>query len=168
MLIPITIGLAIGLFLWWANDSAYDDWKPAIIIAPLVCLFIWALVSCSIGSGSSKYVVLTEEGRESQPIVSLKFGAATAGSFSLGSGSIENSPVYYYYTRSGQRLKLDWVKCEKSVLIEGDTRPSITTITYDRRAKNSGWLWGWLPIGDTIVSYEIHIPQGSVVQQFTP
>jgi hypothetical protein len=90
----------------------------------------------------------------------------TDGRFFLGSGYIDEEPVFSYITQEGNgSYKLRWVDADKSAVFEDETGPKIVVKEYKYVHDNFIAPFTILS-GNVSYEYEFHIPRGSVVNTF--
>jgi len=137
-----------------------------ILIGFMVCLFV-------LGAGCVSNHELSKE-QSTEHIVSLDFKSEVSGSFSLGSGSIDEEQYFYYYRQeSDGALTLQKSPTWRSRLYM-DSTPDTARIELTH------WKGGYLTCGndETIehckrwadmngwIIYNYHVPPGTVTKQF--
>jgi|GEM_PF-6582909 len=63
-----------------------------------------------------------------KPIFSIENVKSINGTFVLGTGRINQSIVYYYYTQEKEGLKLEYIDSDDVYIVESDRKPVIETI----------------------------------------
>lgn len=86
-------------------------------------------------------------------ILSLDRDTGVYGRFTMGSGTVEDKPVYYYYYQVRENTyKLGKVNCNDCYLIETDERtPSIWEVK--EKGKLEPYYNVYVPFGTVVVSY---------------
>ena len=97
-------------------------------------------------------------------IASLKDSSSIHGSFFLGCGGVSSRMYYVYYEgETSYRLKRVDVD-DATIYMDEDNRPYISKITKRSRYKNG---YGDISYGAfSIVTYEFHVPKGSIVTDY--
>jgi len=128
-----------------------------ILAAVLLSLFANLISSAWVGSESFY------DGTWS--IHQLTDSSQIEGSFFLGSGSIRQTPVYYFYAETGtDTYELHWVNASRTTIHESDSNPHIDYTGY--RSENA-WLNVFGAAGaDGQETYDIYVPKGSIVQNY--
>jgi len=112
---------------------------------------------------------ITEEVTYTQDIASLNQGDNLSGSFFLGSGSIDQTPYYFYF-----------VKCKDGSYIRNQVVASKTYI-HENENENPCLKWTvtrnevpkWLKTGisdvydDEASSYHLYVPANTIIKEFT-
>lgn len=96
---------------------------------------------------------------DDQNLKAISVSSNINGSFFLGSGSVDEESVYYYYAAQDGGFVLQNVPTDDALVIEDSSNPRIES--YTSVSKNSLWYFGQ---GDR--SYKIYIPAGSITNQF--
>lgn len=100
------------------------------------------------------------EGRSN--ILSLEDSSSTEGNFFLGSGSVKEKPVFWYYEDSGDYSTLEYQYAYKSRIIEGDIdQPHV-------KYYEEGVDWRWLYFAATGQPdyVEFHVPKDTIVTNY--
>jgi len=93
-------------------------------------------------------------------LASLADNQGTSGSFFLGSGSIDDEPVFYYYERNGDEYTLEHVNADEAVVIETTDDPRVEF--YSPVSNNEFWYIGGF--GESTVKF--YVPEGSVLNNY--
>ena len=114
------------------------------------------LVSANMSFGPS------EESYHDIGIVGLKDSALIHGEFALGSGIIDQRPSFMYYQVAGNGYQFKSVPASMTTIIEDENNKPFIRI-YDKT-----WytLVGHNKNGYKILSYEIHVPEETIIRQF--
>ena len=99
----------------------------------------------------------TEKVLQSNEIISLKDNSTYKGSFFLGSGSIKNEPMFFYYKKVGKGFKLESIPTRKAIIIYSIESPKVEQIKYISNSK-----WSINPR----IRYNIYIPSGTIKTNF--
>lgn len=95
----------------------------------------------------------------------LNTGSEIHGQFYLGSGQIDEKPVFrFLYEQADGGVKLSSVPASKTTVYEEDTAPRLTTYETQRHANGF-----WAPFGITAFksyAYEFRVPEGSVLKTY--
>jgi hypothetical protein len=99
----------------------------------------------------------------------LNTGSEVHGQFFLGSGRIDEDPVFsFLYEQADGGVKLSSVPADRSTVYEHETnndRPFLTT-TETHRAANQFWAPFTLSPRVSGYQYDFHIPEGSVLNSY--
>lgn len=149
-------------------------WLPASLFFTLMVFIIFLLISGCDPFGKYKRV---ESGSTYTEIYSIGLHNNVSGQFSLGCGSVESKPVYYYYRKKNGGYVLDRVNAEQCTIVETNSKkPSLKHVKY-KKVGEAGWykraVFGnnedfWRPCDDNerTVEYIIYIPVGSIMQNY--
>ena len=108
-------------------------------------LIVLGLVSFVIASSGCLEDLCGESRRT--PIISLTLNGKVEGTFFLGSGSIEDEPVYYFYKEKEGGLILDYVYATETIVIEtNDVEPVL--VEY----------------GCTFKQSKLYVPEGTIIR----
>lgn len=152
----------VGLITWLMIDDHEDIFFSGIIgfIGLLVIALIVLAVSTVTGavSGAQRYHPYSWD------VIAANDNSATTGRFGLFSGYIDSEfRYYYYYKDSSGGIRMNWVPADQTQIFE-DAPAGTGSIHTDN--PDSYWNeWGYVDADDP--KYEIHIPEGSVVQKYT-
>ena len=122
-------------------------------------------------------------------LYSLDRGSSISGSFVLGTGSIDTTPVYYCYIKDNGGYKLITINARNSIIYDDENNNPYVEASYYVRAPSNARMYEYIPenqnFGDTyfvmkndgddkLYSYtltdpvSIHIPNNSVKRAFNP
>lgn len=136
----------------------------------VLAVLIWIALSFFTLVAEDGKGVLTPADCDAE-LVAMSTGQNTTsnGSFFLGSGTF-NSEGYQTVTflkKSDGGVRLSEVRADEAVIFEDGG--AYMTCTQEVKSHKSDWMWPWA--GETTrygsLTYEFHVPEGSVVQQFT-
>ena len=83
----------------------------------------------------------------------------------LGSGRIDSKMYYYSYVMTNNGLIITKYPASKTYITEGETNPYVRTVEITCPLKITGYLL--YEFEHTRVGrYEMHVPQGTIVQEF--
>jgi hypothetical protein len=122
VLIAGIIGAIISIAMFWNHP-----WVDAVdrigdfVICTLVFGLVGCLVAVFIGSEFEQKSVVSS----SQEIVALKDNSQLGGSFFLGTGSVDEEPVYFYMAREEGGVIQKTIDVDKVVIVEGSENPRI-------------------------------------------
>lgn len=97
------------------------------------------------------------------PIVAIADGSSTSGSFFLFSGSMDETPKYFFYRQDSPDgpIRQGNLSVSKTDVYEDTEREGYIKVI--RHSYNCDWLGcDW----SSYRTYEVHVPKGSVVRQF--
>lgn len=97
-------------------------------------------------------------------------GSATVGRFGLFSGYVNEEWRYYYYyptnsINGGTSYKLGWIPAVSTKIVESNDQPPRINVYKTDDTPYMGWAIFYIPTLHT--QYEIIVPEGTVVQQYT-
>jgi hypothetical protein len=96
----------------------------------------------------------------------LNTGSEIHGRFFLGSGRIDEDPVFsFLYEQADGGVKLSTVPADDSTVYEGEADPFLTT-TETQRTPNEFWSPFLLAPRVAGYQYDFHIPEGSVLNTY--
>ncbi len=164
MLIPLFMIVISSLIIWNAHrkgDSYIDiaDYFFAGFIALGVSLPVSMITEAFF---SKEYRVAN-----TIALTSLHSTDVTHGDFFLGSGTIEGEQYYFYYTKEGLGFKPGKMKVNDLTTIFEENRQDGLLISYKKEFVNSKAYLFTFGLCDCKYKYEIHIPKGSLKQEFT-
>lgn len=172
----ITILIVIALCAWaYGFYKFYDDGEgiafalffPGFLVAifgGFACIFVVL--------GGRDFLPQRELNRANQrvEIASLRTQEGLSGSFFLGSGTISQTEYYYMLKRTERggvvRLQLRAHDCY--IFEDEQERPNVSwqVVTY---APPAWYTWpGWIDLSyERRTAYDIHVPRGTIIQQFS-
>lgn len=154
---------------WCHSCMAGGEWAMiafiGILIGGAAALFVGFWVACSTSMIPNFHKVSSK-----QDIAALKMVSSISGSFFLGSGSIEQKPVYYYYTKEKGQYQLHYVPALESKIIEDNNQsPSLETWSMEWQWTLKGLLLLYVAFPtDGQKHYLFTIPEGSIAPNFQP
>jgi hypothetical protein len=171
IILGLPVVIVIGFILWfvydeggywssaeqkWHNDASWALWCLGLLVG--LSLFFTGV---AINKGSH-YKVVPPHTRAEWDIFSSGDTTGVSGHFVLGSGSMNEDPIYaYYYPVGPHSYKQGWVYADYSTIVE-DAKPGHAYIR--QTGSNGKWeFWGFRH--GTNDHYDIHVPKGSVIQQ---
>lgn len=92
-------------------------------------------------------------------LANLQDNGRTSGSFFLGSGSIDEEPVFWYYENNSGVLSLHHVGANVASLVEADGPPRLEVL--EKKSDNT-----WFQFHSGSKHYRFYVPPGSVVNNF--
>ena len=169
------IALVIGvLLILWTINFLFETYYIAGTISFIIAL---ALVLGSIFAlnGINKHIDTYETLDETQQIVSIKDNSQVSATGSLFYVSMSTDGVYtYYYKTNDGGYKQGKVNANNTIIYEEDNCKSPSVQRYCKYTqKNLSETWTKILLfsskHDKYVSdrYEVHVPKGTVVQEFT-
>lgn len=144
----------------------------SLIVLPIVCLVV-----------NSPIITVNHTKSTSVDIESVNLASSASGSFFLGSGTVDNQPVYYYMVKTADGDQLQSLSnSENNVFIkqDADGQPTLEKkVTYStEKIKNQTMalffdpitilkqIIGYDPEYNYTEKYIFHVPAGTVVQQY--
>lgn len=116
---------------------------------------IFGSIALVIGMFIASAIIPPELSYYDTSILSVNDGSEVSGSFSLGSGSIHENPVFVYYKVDGKGYRLETVDADETLIVEDEeTSPYLRTLMSKR--------WGGMPVA---YAYEFHVPKKTVVRK---
>lgn len=95
-------------------------------------------------------------------LATLNDGSGVQGSFFLGSGTINSTAVFMYYTNDNGVYRLNHVDADYATVTYTDGPPRL--LYHNTKSGNHFWALDWF--GDDYTQYEFQVPAGSVKQSF--
>jgi len=166
------------VFFYFGLKIKRTDWPLVLLIMGTVLSFLASFtVPGMVGVSIGEYEQITVEPRY-EDIVALKDNTVIEGKMSGGifiiSGYIESKPCYYYYKKVGNAFQQSHIMAD-GVLIFEDAPDGEGYIVYRESyskltdASVSGlrhWVFLYME-KDRHTDIEIHVPEGTVVNEFT-
>lgn len=158
------------LFFILAFKSVWEDCNDFLLF--LLAAIVHIVVTCA-GFGVGVILALTIglgftkewTGPETRTLVSLRDGSGANGNFFLGTGTINTTQYYFFYTEAGNGYQPGKVTVGNNVTIF--EMPGLHTgeiQTYTLRFVNPSREWFGLNLRSK--KYEITIPEGSLKKNF--
>ncbi|MBP2070877.1 hypothetical protein [Thermoanaerobacterium butyriciformans] len=103
-----------------------------------------------------------------KPIFSVESGNKVNGTFVLGTGSIDQTIVYYYYVQEKEGIKLESADSDNVYIVESNKKPVIETVvekpvyTYHWIGKIIGLSSAHVPV----TYYKLIVPRNTVKKVF--
>lgn len=133
-----------------------------LIISTLIAfLSVVVLMGCFCSCSHTSWDAPGWERVESIHLVSLQDDTKLGGTFVFGCGSINESPVYYFYRETAYGYELDWIYAEGVTVVEEGTQEAQLEI----------WARGWAAknnYGDAVNRrFVLRVPVGTIVREMT-
>jgi hypothetical protein len=150
---------AVFVFLYMAVNFNLDL-KPMIVIM-LAAGVIFSVVAMVVAENSP--VLENKEFITDTPIYSIHMGDKISGTFFLGSGSVNSYTQYLFYKDSGTGgYVLDKVFTDGTVIFQDENnQPYLRRIETAQVDIKSGEHFGAYSY-----RYEIHVPKGTIVEEY--
>ena len=155
--------IAAAIFVMWEVYIFSDRWSewPERIWWSIVAAFI-------TGTGLMLLIFIfgyslpKTNHYERVDIVSLQDGSSIEGGFFLGTGYIDGSMKYSFYEKSGEGFKLTQVDSKDTIVYQSKEKP------YAMRESGCDGNWQWIApcLYDSDIVTEIHVPAGSIKENF--
>jgi hypothetical protein len=160
MLVPISTGLAAGLAvaLKFDRDEGLSWLVIWAVFASATMFFFPAMATGAISGQVTHRTEVTAD----TPLVSLANGSQVEGSFFLGSGSINSTPVYSYVTGSDVTgYQLSSVDVSVTKVFTSQDPPHLVAV--DVNCSPRGF---WPRVCSQATHYRAYIPAGSIWQGY--
>lgn len=163
MIFIITCAVLGGLWaLYDTGDGGEGFWGA---ICGATAGFVLALIV-----GACVYAETEEKVVGNVPLVSLADGSGVQGSFSfLGSGSIEDRPVFTWYQKSSDNAYVrKYADADESVIhyLSSKAHPRLIVRQEADVTQGSFKLWGMNISNEGAKKYHFYVPRGSIVQRY--
>lgn len=147
----------------WDEDAIWASWRASF--------FLWiGIVLALVTWKPFDYKTIIQTNQVN--LIAIKDSTQINGSFFLGSGTINQQAVYYYYTEdSGNNITLHHITAESAIVKEDSPQGTGYIETFVEvndpkwEDKTRGWLL-WTHIVNNQYSPVIHVPEGSVTRKF--
>ncbi len=161
------VAALIGGVGWWWSEAKYgrrtlDDYLmlfPALLfaacIAGLAVTVLNGVTYLVIPDGNTRYV----DGGVTR-LAQIAPSSATQGSFFLGSGVVDEKPVYRFYAEQAGGLALRSVNADAVVVHQGDGVPRIV-----RHEAVQAHPW-WSLFSEGGDYYDVYVPTGSIAPDY--
>jgi hypothetical protein len=157
MIIYILIAMVVGVVAL-VTTRARDKFGVAVF-GTVICSLVAVALFLGLNSVTRMVVGSHWSTYETAELASIDDRSGTSGSFFLGSGQIDSTPVFYYYEHDKDGYRLKHQDASEAVVVESG-KPYIE---YRHLVSNdSNWYLEW---GGTSVIF--HVPEGSIVRDFT-
>lgn len=149
-------------FLFKEKNRKFPSWELVIMGAGfggfIASLFVLVFSQMILW----KVIGSTHEEYSNVELVNINDRAGMSGSFFLGSGTVEDEPVFYYYERENGRVTLERIKADDAVIIEDESsRPYVSYL--EEVSNNSLWYLG----GMESSRIEFHVPPNSIITNYS-
>ena len=142
----------------WGGFGTFISLFLLLIVAAMLLMCLIVLIASDTLPTEYEY-------ESTEMIVALRDGQSIEGQFFLGTGSVENSPKYYYMIREDGGVRLQSVGTERAIVYETEERtPAIETYKPKFKSSKAQFFFG-VHTGSN--RYKIYIPPGSVDYQFS-
>jgi len=147
--------------VWFVSACEGDGILMGLFLSAIVGLLVGGVATGIVGSRYPQHMVLTG----AVPLVTLRNADGVAGSFFLGTGSVESVPYYFYYTPSGDGGYIqDRLRSSAGITVYEEDRTDGALEVYERKFVDpSNARWG---MDGGNVEYKFRIPRGSLKKQF--
>lgn len=156
----IIFGVIAGIILQHKGgndlDAMLSGFLAVIMSAVLVIVYLVIVNKIRDNAETVDYI------SDTQKIYCLNDNSEVSGRLYLYSGYIKEDMVYRMYVDYGEGKKLKEVKSDYSCIIE-DNNTEI--VTYKTKYKSDAITW-WFGENDNHETYEIHIPKGSITNDY--
>ena len=154
MIVAPVVLLLLAFFLLWLDDKI-DPCGDGLLLTAVVTFCLMLLVG-GIGipiSASMYHNAKSEYIKHMVNIVSLDRGTGVYGQFTLGSGTVEDKAVYYYYYQVRENTyKLSKLYANECYIVETDEyQPSIYKIK--EKGQLDPYYNIYVPFGTIVISY---------------
>lgn len=172
-------------FIFIYPSSNFDSEKLNIFDTLHIILLIISLIALPIVCVvvNSPVTTVNHAKSASTDIESVNLTSSASGSFFLGTGTVDNQPVYYYMVKTADGDQLQSLNnSENNVFIkqDADGQPTLEKkVTYStKKIKNQAMalffdpitilkqIIGYDPEYNYTEKYIFHVPAGTVVQQY--
>lgn len=130
-------------------------------IAMLLALFASVVIGL-IGSAIAWNYVAVPDVTYSN-LATLNDGSGVSGRFFLGSGTIDSTAVFMYYTEDNGVYTLQHVDADYATVTYTDGPPEI--VYHNKKTGNEFWVANWQEFSEP-THYEFRVPRGSVKSSF--
>lgn len=147
-----------------AGEVSQPDFAGALIVLIIVgaiSYMVWLGISTVTPISTNTTCIITNTS-----IVSLNDGSLTSGSFFLGSGSLDQRTMYFYYEGSEDTYRLKRVPTDDATIkTDENDHPYITKIvattcgTYRDGSSRCDKIYDW-----SHATYVFHVPKGTITK----
>lgn len=115
----------------WYERSLWKEYVMIrTILFPLMVYFAATMIVCLVVHPKE---VKRSVVYESEEIYSISLGSSMSGTFILGTGTVSDSPVYYYYAKNGNGIILRYAYARNcAIKLDDRVPPSIKIPSYQR------------------------------------
>lgn len=166
-MIWIILAVLAAVFITWryAPEALYHKpWLSKLGYFSMYlagCLITAFFINAFISFGSPEMQI---DGYDQKPLANLVDNNGVSGRFFLGSGTIDSTQYYAFYTgdnETGYSLEKEPASLSKVFMIEEGQEPFWRTNYISPKNK---WL---VLFGKYDKSYSFHVPKGSIVNNYT-
>lgn len=161
----------VALFVGWKVSEPYSsysgrDWGDGISSFFLTIIFgsiLFGLALLIVGASTTGTVVWKHIGTETHSLTALGTNTQTAGkTFYLGRSYTSDSTINFITKGDDKAIRINNAPAQSSVIFEDNQKPSVTITTVEETRE---WLVPWNFSKRN--SYEFHIPEGSVLENYS-
>lgn len=153
--VSIAIGAILGL-VFGTRDLGWGFGIFAGVMGGVFGFLISLMISIPLEAiGGSHW-----EAVDTQNIVNITDDSNIHGAFFLFAGYVNEDPVFKFYTEDNGNYRLEWEYADYVTIRQDSSQPRIITYT-----KVADWEWAGV-MGFNDYTYTIHVPEGSIKQQF--
>jgi hypothetical protein len=163
--VAVVIGGIVGAVKAFGESfpSFWDRFFGAIamaIVSSAVTLIALGIFSAILsGFVATKTVVW-----DTEYITALKDNSVTEGSFFLGSGTVDETPVYAYARKESGGIVIDSIPSDGVIIVEdSNERPRIENLAKEFKSEK---LEEWFPLFSFWGADKVYVPEGSITTDF--
>lgn len=165
ILICVVVGFLAMAYLGFRDRDVMGSffWLLSGVFGALLGFLLGLMVSMIVLAASPTHL----ETLDTTNIVNIRDDSEISGSFFLIAGSVDEEAVFKYYTEKNGNYRLVTRDADRVTIRQDGSQPRVIT-----RAEVSDWTFFTLPGDDPDkggvwdVRYIIHIPEGSIKQDF--
>jgi len=164
--IALAIYLACLVLHSLFRNEKYKDIAEIICAIALLISFASILISTFL-SFILPYKYETKVVRV-KPIYSVEDVNSINGKFVIGTGSVDQDIVYYYYVQEKEGLKLEHVNSNDTYIVESEEKPVIETVEK-KPVYTKPWIGeiiGMPPMKPSVTYYRLIVPKNTVKKVF--
>lgn len=164
--VALTIYLACLVLHSLFHDEKYKD------VAGIVCAIALLISFASILIFTFLSFILPYKYETKvvsvKPIYSVEDVNSINGKFVIGTGSVDQDIVYYYYVQEKEGFKLEHINSNDAYVVESDRKPAIETIEKDPVYTKHwiGEIVGLPPMQPSVTYYRLIVPKNTVKKVF--
>lgn len=167
-LLPFITSWALADEAKYTGDSPVAKGIGGFFAGAFVGGILWLLVGV-FGVGMLAHWGSTTEKTDTKvyTLTALETGNQTSGTFFLGSGRLDGTPVFsYLYQDKNGGYRLDTKRASNSVVYEDDSEKPRLEIDVYTTTPNP-WIAPFLPLGETNKGEnKFYVPEGSVLSNY--
>lgn len=151
-----------GMFTGYMRPTSLTEY---FFIGLFYCFMVaFAAMICGLmayGTGAIFKNVAVEGSHHK--LIAIRDKDGVEGAFFLGSGYINSQPYYFYYERLPDgAFRPGKIRADGSVKVYEEDRPDAELVRFDWETK-ARWVWlVAIPHDDEAVSYDFHVPKGTI------